>query len=103
MPADPFPVCLFAFTPDCIQSVAIGCRASTELRDEVRSILDAPEFRHVELSEAFPDDSDYRVELVPSQAITPAMEPVRDSAGWIRNELLRRFWSMKSPNPAKQQ
>ena len=58
------PHSLLAIRPESVQEVIVGCRADADLRAGIASVLGRPEYAHVHLFEAVPDDRHYWLNVI---------------------------------------
>lgn len=57
----PYPVHLFRFSPESMSEVILGSRISEEDKAMIQSILSNQRFAHVKLSQAYLDNSSYKI------------------------------------------
>jgi hypothetical protein len=64
IPDEPFPICLFEFSPAAVTDVILGARMRDTDRSTIRDALkSSPEFAHVEIFNALPHEIEFKIML----------------------------------------
>ena len=60
----PYPIYLFQFPATAIKEVIIGCKMPQNKRQEILAVLTSDSFQHVQIRQAEPDETEFKLKLV---------------------------------------